>query len=136
MKRIFEPGATKIHHFTVKETDFATFDKGTVHAVCSTFALAREMEWSSRLFMLEITDPDEEGVGTMLEITHHSPAFLNEEVEVSASVESWEGHELICGISVKVKDRLIATGRTGQKILKRKKISQIFTSLGSRDGEG
>lgn len=129
MKTSFQPGDSKIHHYTVQQTDFASFESGTVHKVCSTFALGREMEWSSRLFVLEMTDKEEEGVGTLLEIRHHGPAFEGEELSIKATVESLMGNEIICAIEVKVVDRMIAKGKTGQKILKKDKINQIFTRL-------
>ncbi len=130
MKTPFSPGDSKLHTYKVARADFARFEAGTVHEVCSTFALGREMEWSSRLFVLEMTEADEEGVGTMLEITHLGPAFEGEELVIKATVESLRSHELICSVEVNVGERQIAVGRTGQKILKKEKINQIFTRLG------
>lgn len=71
-------------------------------------------------------EEDEEGVGTMLAIEHKSPAFVGEEVEFSATVDTIVNNELICLIEAKVGDRVIATGKTGQKMLKREKLSQLF----------
>ena len=130
MKAGFQPGDIRRHSYEITETDFATFQSGTVHEVCSTFALAREMEWSSRLFVLDMKEPHEEGVGTELEIVHHSPAFLGELLQFTATINSLKDHELICDIEVRVNDRLVATGKTGQKILNKEKVSQIFTRLG------
>lgn len=53
-------GAVRVHKYTVKATDAASFDAGEVHQVMSTFSLGREMEWSSRLFALEMKEADEE----------------------------------------------------------------------------
>ncbi|KYG75357.1 thioesterase family protein [Roseivirga echinicomitans] len=122
-------GAVRIHRYTVKTTDAASFDAGEVHQVMSTFALGREMEWSSRLFALEMKEADEEGIGTMLEIRHVSPALFNTELNFEAKLLSIEKNELICEIRALAGGRLIATGRTGQKILKKDKLNQIFTSL-------
>ena len=130
MKSGYQVGDIRQHSHRVTEADFATFHSGTVHQVCSTFALAREMEWSSRLFVLDMKEPDEEGVGTQLEIVHHGPAFLGEDLQFRATISALNGHELICDIEVRVKGRLIATGKTGQKILNKEKVSQIFTRLG------
>ena len=44
-------------------------------------------------------------------------------------IESIIENELICTIRVKAGNRQIASGRTGQKILSKIKINQIFTSL-------
>ncbi|KYG79651.1 hypothetical protein AWW67_09980 [Roseivirga seohaensis] len=124
-----EIGAVKTHRYVVKNTDAATFDAGEVHQVMSTFAIAREMEWSSRLFALEMKEADEEGIGTMLEIKHVSPALFNTELSFEAKLVAVDKNELICEIRVLDGQRLVATGRTGQKILKKDKLNQIFTSL-------
>ena len=129
MRQIFAIGDKKTHIFVVKQADVATFETGVVHHVCSTFALAREMEWSSRLFVLEMKEDEEEGIGTMLTIDHQSPAMVGDQVEIVASVVSIIAYELICNIRVTVGDRLIAEGQTGQKILKKAKIEQVFASI-------
>ena len=108
------------------ESDCAIFNGELLHPVCATFALARDFEWSSRLFFLEMKDDDEEGVGTMLSVDHKSPALVGEEVLFKATVEKIEKNELICTIEAKVGDRVIATGRTGQKMLKKEKLKQLF----------
>ena len=125
----FKKGDSKVHVFQVSPEDFAAFDSGVVHKVCSTFALSREMEWSSRLFVLDMIEASEEGIGTFLEIKHISPAFFGSTIEMVATVESFINNELICKIHAKVGDREIASGRTGQKILTKEKINQFFTSL-------
>ncbi len=125
----FKVGDVKAHQFQVLESDVAQFETGLVHSVCSTFKLAKEMEWSSRLFVLEMCEESEEAVGTRLEINHQSPAFIGDEVEVLATIESLEKNELICSIQVKVGERLIASGKTGQKILSKEKINRIFSRL-------
>ena len=115
-----------VKHF-VSAADFAAFQGKVVHKVCSTYVLAREIEWSSRQFVLKMREDDEEGVGTMLTIEHKSPAFEGEEINIEATVESLVGNELICTYKVTVGDRLIAHGKTGQKVLKRSKLAQIFS---------
>jgi predicted thioesterase len=110
----------------VKESDVAAFQGKIVHPVCSTFTLAREIEWATRQFVLEMRDEDEEGIGTSITIDHQSPAFVGEEIIFTAWVDKMNGHELICSYEAKVDDRIIAAGQTGQKILKREKIAKIF----------
>jgi fluoroacetyl-CoA thioesterase len=127
MKDIFKPGDTKVYATMVKIEDQAIFHGELLHAVCSTFALARDMEWSSRLFFIEMKEPDEEGVGTFLEITHRSPAFVGETITITATVKSLTGNELLCDIEVKCGNRLIAIGKTGQRMLKKERLNAIFT---------
>ncbi|MBO3698486.1 thioesterase family protein [Roseivirga sp. E12] len=130
MKEQVRVGDVKSHQFKVTKDHLATFQAGPVHPVCSTFVLGREMEWASRLFVLDICEPHEEGVGTMLHIEHKSPAFVGDNVSLKAKVIQFEKNELICEIEVTCDDRLVALGKTGQKIMSREKITQIFTSLG------
>lgn len=113
----------------VRRDDIAAFDAGKVHPVCSTFALAKYIEWTGRLFILDVMEDDEEGIGTMLQIEHKAPAFEGHEVHFEAIVESVQGNELICSVEVTSGDRLIALAKTGQKVLKRSRINQIFSSL-------
>lgn len=126
MKDTFKPGDKKQTRYLVKETDVAAFNGEVVHRVCSTFTLAREIEWATRQFVLEMRDEDEEGIGTSVTIDHRSPAFVGEEIVLTAWVDEINNHELICGYEARVKDRLIASGKTGQKILKRDRIAKIF----------
>ena len=129
MKNPFKAGSVKVHTFTVSERDVAQFETGLVHSVCSTFKLAQEIEWSSRLFVLDMIEVDEEGVGTSLEIKHISPAFVGDRVKITAIFNTLINNELICDIEVNVGDRKIARGKTGQKILSKQKVSQIFNRL-------
>jgi len=127
MKMIFKPGDKKVFVKTVQESDVATFHGEVLHAVCSTFSLARDFEWSSRLFFIEMKEKDEEGVGTFLSIDHKSPAFEGEQIQFTATVVKIEKNELTCMIEAKTKDKLIATGTTGQKMLKKDRLKKLFT---------
>ncbi len=124
---IFRPGDIKELRFIVRADDVAAFHGQVVHPVCSTFALAREIEWTTRQFVLEMRSDDEEGIGTYLSIDHKGPAFIGNEVRIEATVERIDGHELICSYIAAVGSRIIAEGKTGQKILKREKINRLFS---------
>lgn len=126
MKSIFKSGDSKVYRFTVKAADVAAFHGAVVHPVCSTFTLAREIEWTTRQFVLEMRDENEEGVGTFLSIDHRGPAFVGDEVVIKAWIDSLNGNELICGYEASVGSRLIAIGKTGQKILSKKKLDILF----------
>src|SRR5688500_7781024 len=117
MKQIFKPGDIKVYKTTVNREDVATFQGELVHDVCSTFALARDIEWTTRQFVLDMKEEDEEGIGTYLQIAHKAPAFVGEELTVKGTFESLTGHELSCSYKVFAGSRLIAEGKTGQKIL-------------------
>jgi len=130
MKQIFKEGDCKIYEKVVAFSDSASFEEeGTVHPVCATFALARDIEWASRLFVLEMKEEDEEGIGTMLSIYHKSPTLVGEKIRIEAKIKSIRDHELICSYEVRCNNRLIAEGETGQKILKKEKIERLFKEL-------
>ncbi|PVY39018.1 thioesterase family protein [Pontibacter virosus] len=126
MKHPFQIGDTQVYRKTVTAADFARFDDGLVHAVCSTFSLAQAAEWAGRLFVLEMKEEDEEGIGTFLNINHKSPAFENEVVEIIAHLKSQEGNSVICSFEARVGERLVADGETGQKILKKDKLARVL----------
>ena len=128
MKNIFAPGDKKVYRKTVTPADQAIFHGEVLHPVCSTFALARDFEWSSRLFFLEMKEADEEGVGTFLHIDHAAPAFVGEEITITATVEDSASREFVCTIEARVGTRVVATGRTGQKMLKKDKLASIFSN--------
>ena len=129
MENSFKSGDVKLHQFQVNGNDVAKFDTGVVHEVCSTFKLGKEMEWASRLFILDMIEAHEEGVGTSLGIRHHAPAFIGEIVNIEAVFNVFHKNELTCDIRVKVGERNVASGITRQKIMSKKKIEQVFSRL-------
>lgn len=119
-------GDTRTYIKHVTAADFARFEDGLVHSVCSTFSLAQAAEWAGRLFVLDMKAEDEEGVGTSLTISHKSPAFEGENVTIVATLEQYDGYEVICSYKATVADRLVAEGQTGQKILKKDKLARVL----------
>jgi len=126
MKDLFKIGDTLQYRKVIATADVAAFHGEVVHPVYATFALARDAEWTSRQFVLQMRDDDEEGIGTELSIHHKRPAFEGEEIVFTATVRHLLGNELVCTYEAKVGSRLIATGETGQKILKRDQIAALF----------
>lgn len=129
MKNLFSAGDIRIYRKIVELVDTAEFETGQVHPVYATFALGRDAEWCTRLFVLDMKEPDEEGIGTFLSVQHCSPALIGEEVLFTGKVESIDGNELICTYEARVGDRLVANGETGQKILKKEKIERLLRGL-------
>ena len=126
MKNPFNIGDTKTFTHKVGVTDTATFNKVEIHSVYSSFALARDAEWTCRLFVLDMKEEDEEGIGTHITVKHIAPALINDVVTFIATIESISENEIICNYEAKVNNRLIATGKQGQKILKKEKIKKLF----------
>lgn len=130
MKPCWTKGDQLHHRIVVTKNDLAVFETGAVHELYSTFALARDAEWSGRLFVLDMKEEDEEGIGTRLDIQHVSPALLGSEVDFTATFEEIsEKGEIMTSFEARVGERLIAKGIQGQRILKREKIDSIFRQL-------
>ena len=113
----------------VVEADVAAFDSGKVHPVYATFALARDAEWACRLFVLEMKEADEEGIGTFVTVEHISPALVGQTVTFVATIKEQKGNRIVCTYTASVGNRLIAQGEQGQKILKKERLQQLFSSL-------
>jgi predicted thioesterase len=130
MTNPFHAGDTKTFTRVVREEDIAQFDSGTVHPVYATFALARDAEWSGRLFVLDMKEELEEGIGTRLDIQHVSPAFVGQTVRFVACFEEITPKgEILNSFEAFVGDRLIARGVQGQRILPKVKIETLFSGL-------
>ncbi len=129
MKNPFLKGDAKKFERIVRAEDVAAFDSGEVHPVYATFALGRDAEWVCRLFVLDMKEEDEEGIGTYLTIIHHSPALLGQKVDFTGILKEVNGHEVIATFEAKVGDRLIAKGETGQKILKKEKLNYLLNKV-------
>ncbi|MFN3529850.1 MAG: thioesterase family protein [Bacteroidia bacterium] len=129
MIQAFAPGAIKQITHRVSESDTACFAGEEVHPVYATFAVAREAEWACRQFVLAMKEPQEEGIGTFVTVEHHSPALVGSEVCFTARLDKVDGHAVICSWEAHSGPRLVASGRTGQKILPRDRIAQLFDSL-------
>ena len=130
MKIIFKQGDTKEYTKTVKAEEIAAFESGVVHAVYSTFSIAKDAEWSGRLFVLDMKEEGEEGIGTSISIEHKSPAFVGETIRFVATFEEITiKKEIITTYKAFVGNRLVAEGRQGQRILPKLKIDEIFADI-------
>lgn len=129
MKNPFNIGDTKTYSHIVTEADAARFDSGEVHNVYSTFAFARDAEWAGRLFVLEMKEEGEEGIGTGITVVHHSPALMGQKVVFEATLTEVNKNEVIVDYTAKVGDRLVGSGKTWQKIIKKEKLDALFEGL-------
>ena len=129
MNNPFKTGDVKVFSHVVTAEDTAKFDSGEVHAVYSTFALTRDAEWSGRLFVLEMKEDGEEGIGTGINVKHVSPALIGQEVVFTATLTEVNGNEVVTDYVAKVNDRVVAEGMQWQKIVNKEKLERVFESL-------
>lgn len=129
MLSIYKIGDKKFYNKNVNSTDIAAFESGIVHDVYATFAIARDAEWCCRLFVLDMKETDEEGIGTYVTVNHHAPAMVGANIIFTAEISDLHGNNVHCKWEAKDQERLIASGTTGQKILKKTKLESLFNSL-------
>jgi len=129
MNHLFAIGDQLSFSHKVTDADTARFESGEVHPVYSTFALARDAEWSGRLFVLQMKEAEEEGIGTSITVEHQSPALVGHDIVFTATLEAVNRNEIITTYEARCGTRLIATGRQTQKIIKKEKLERLFSSL-------
>jgi len=136
MRLIFKAGDRKSYTHRVTESDLPAFagdprsaNQKALHPVYSSYALARDAEWTCRLFVLEMLEEDEEGIGTAITLEHLSPALKGSEVCFEAVLESIEGNRIRCRFTAHVNERLIARGTQEQAIVKKERLERLFQSL-------
>lgn len=129
MKNPFSIGDQLHFSHTVTAGDTARFESGEVHPVYSTFSVARDAEWSGRLFVLQMKEEDEEGIGTSITVNHLSPALIGQEVIFTATLEEVNRNEVVTSYEAKVGKRIVASGRQAQKIIKKEKLEKLFSNL-------
>ncbi|MBC8173154.1 MAG: hypothetical protein H7X71_04535 [Chitinophagales bacterium] len=129
MKYPFDIGKVLTYSKIVQSAEKAAFDTGAVHEVYATFYIAKDAEWSTRLFVLEMKEEDEEGIGTFIHVDHIAPALIGSKVDYYAKLEEINNHEIICSFEARVGERIIARGKTGQKILKKEKLNRLINAF-------
>lgn len=107
----------------------AEFDSGLVHPVYSTFALGKDAEWACRLFVLEMKEEGEEGVGAYLSIEHLYPAPLGSKVQITATLKEVSGNKVSCKFEAFSNGRMIAKGDQDQRILDKEKFDQLIHQI-------
>ena len=112
----------------VTDKDVAAFHGKVVHPVCSTFTLAREAEWTTRQFVLDLKEEHEEGIGTFVTVEHKAPAKVGSTILFEAWIERLEQNEIVCRYQASVQHKVVATGTTGQKVFAKEKIEKLLNS--------
>lgn len=129
MKDVFKVGDRKHFIKRVEPADVAAFHGEAVHQVYATFSMARDAEWCCRLFVLEMKEEHEEGIGTYVHVNHNAPALPGSEIRFEAEITEIKGNAIHCAWKAEHNGRLLGSGTQGQKILKKEKLEQLFQSL-------
>lgn len=126
MKPGLRPGIQEQVFFEVAEEMCPAFDGEVVHRVCATWTLVQYMEVAGRKILMQFLEPHEEGVGSHVSCDHLRPAPVGEKVRVTATVARMNDRELICDVAAFCGEQLIASGKTGQKVLPRTVLKRVL----------
>ncbi len=137
MKNPFQPGDVKTYALTVTPDKLARFPDqpggGLIHPVYGTFALGQDAEWCCRLFVLDMLEVGEQGVGSLLTVEHLSPAPQGSRVTITATLEAVEGRRVRCRYQAHVLgsagERLIAQGVQEQRIVDAARFAQSLADF-------
>ncbi len=129
MKNPFQTGDLKVYETTVTEAKLASFDGVLVHRVYSTFALAKDVEWACRLFVLEMKETGEEGVGSFLSVNHLFPAPLSSKVRIEAKIREVIGNKIVCTYQAFANEHLIAEGEQTQRIIQKERFAKVLEDI-------
>jgi predicted thioesterase len=113
-------------NFVVSDEMRPIFDRIAVHQVCSTWSLVHYMELAGRKILLEYLESHEEGVGSRVECDHMAPARVGRTVRVVATVSSVNDRELVCDVVAFNGPRMVASGRTWQRVFPRPVLERIL----------
>ena len=106
---------------------------GLIHPVYATFALAQDAEWCCRLFVLQMLEPGEQGVGSYVSVEHVAPAPLGAQVTFTATLLAVEGNRIRCRYEAHTQGpegaRLIARGEQEQRIVDAARFAQTIARL-------
>lgn len=112
--------------FVVTEEMCPGFDGQIVHRVCSTWTLVHQMEVAGRKVLMQFLEPREEGVGTHASCDHLGPAAVGESVKVIATAAEVSERELVCDCVAFRGDRMIAAGKTVQRVYPREVLERLL----------
>lgn len=126
MKEGLVPGTQKEVSYVVTPEMCPVFDGEVVHQVCSTWEIVHYMELAGRMVLLDFLEPHEEGVGSHASCDHMGPAPVGSTVRVVATATDVSDRELACDCVAFRGDRMVAAGKTVQKVFPREVLERIL----------
>ncbi len=103
----------------------ARFFDCEIHSVYATFAIVEHAEYVSRCAILPFLEPDEDAVGSAVEITHTAPAPVGAIVTIEARITGVEGKSILCSFTVREGEKEIAHGTTTQRVGSKERIGKL-----------
>ncbi|MGH2787633.1 MAG: thioesterase family protein [Actinomycetota bacterium] len=122
--------------FIVSDEMTVVFEElGSIHPLYATYWMAKHVEEASRKVLAPYFDPDEDGVGRSVSVTHHAPAAPGTEIHVHATHERTEGNRVFVSCAVtSASGELLGEGSTEQVVLPKTKVQKMIESSRNRSG--
>lgn len=126
MKAGFVAGVAREFEFVVTEDMCPAFDGVVVHPVCATWTLVYQMEIAARKVLIDFLEPHEEGIGAHVSADHKAPAPIGRTLRVRAELVDPNPRWIVCSVTVKDGERLIAVGEQVQVVMERETLQRII----------
>lgn len=107
----------------------ARFFGCTIHPVYATFAIVEHGEYAARQAILPFLEPDEDAVGSFVELEHRASAAVGWIVEITARIAGVDGRTITCEITATGRDGIIAQGRQRQRVVSKERLRQRIAAL-------
>ncbi len=119
MKNLDILGVTKNTEVIVSDTMVATLGGRVIHPLLSSCALIQEMEWASRLTIIDYLDNEEDAMGTKIVLNHRKPTPVGMKIKICATIIEIEGEKINCKVEAFSDFGLIADGCVEQTVVKK-----------------
>lgn len=110
-------GDSEVLEVTVTDEMTAAVGGRTIHTIYGTGALIAHIEQVCRTLLEPHLEDDEEGVGYRIEAVHVAPAPVGVGLTVTATVADVGPQRLLCEVTVRNGQRLVANGSFEQRIV-------------------
>ena len=102
----------------------ARFFDCEIHPLYATFAIVEHAEYACRCAILPFLEPEEDAIGSSVEIEHTGPAHVGAIVTIETEITGVEGKDIISTFTAKQGEKEIARGKTTQRVVDKAKFQQ------------
>ncbi len=107
----------------------ARFFDCEIHPLYATFAIVEHAEYASRCAILPFIEPEEDAIGSAVNVEHTGPAIVGDTVGITATVTAVEGRSIICTFTATNGEEQIASGTTTQRVVSKAKLKERIHKL-------
>ena len=117
MKPGLKVGQSADVEIAVTSDVLAGFEGETVHELYATSALVHGMEWAARRTILPYLEPQEEGMGCHVEVSHLAMTVPGMKVRIKATIRAVRENKVVCDVEAFNQRGKIAKGTVTQAVV-------------------